>query len=108
MTDFGQIEVEKSNDDGESTPEGVRVSTETLQRSEQPYEQTLQEIEWGRFDELQRRFGIRRSTAYELIGEGKIKSVAVKRKGTRSGIRLIDFGSVREFLRAEQHNGSGE
>ena len=59
----------------------------------------MQEIEYGRFDELERRFGIRRSTAYELINAGKIKSVAVKKKGTRSGIRLIDFGSVRDFLR---------
>jgi Helix-turn-helix domain len=58
-----------------------------------------EQIEFGRFDELERRFGIRRSTAYELINAGKIKSVAVKKKGTRSGIRLIDFGSVREFLR---------
>jgi hypothetical protein len=40
----------------------------------------LQEIEFGRFDELERRFGIRRSTAYELINAGKIKSVAVKKK----------------------------
>ena len=61
----------------------------------------FEEIEYGRFDELQRRFGIRRSLAYELINAGKIKSVAVKKKGARSGIRLIDFGSVREFLRAE-------
>jgi hypothetical protein len=59
----------------------------------------MQQIEYGRFDDLQRRFGIRRSTAYELIGAGKIKSVAVKKKGARSGVRLIDFNSVREFLR---------
>jgi hypothetical protein len=79
----------------------LHMNTETLRRlAEQPYEQTLQEIEWGRFDELERRFGIRRSTAYELINAGKIKSVAVRKKGTRSGIRLIDFGSVRTFLQS--------
>jgi hypothetical protein len=60
-----------------------------------------QPIEFGRLDELQRRFGIRRSKAYELINGGQIKSVCVKKKGARSGIRLIDFDSVREFL-AEQ------
>lgn len=59
-----------------------------------------QEIEYGRFDDLERRFGIRRSTAYELIAAGKIKSACVKKKGARSGIRLIDFGSVRQFLKA--------
>jgi len=58
------------------------------------------EQEFGRFDDLQRRFGIRRSSAYELIAAGKIKSVAVRKKGARFGIRLIDFSSVREFLRS--------
>ena len=78
------------------------MNGETLRRlAEQPYETTLQEIEWGRFDELERRFGIRRSTAYELINQGKIKSVAVRKKGARFGIRLIDFGSVRDFLREQ-------
>lgn len=61
---------------------------------------TTQDIEYGRFDELERRFGIRRSTAYQLIDRGLIRSVAVKKKGSRCGIRLIDFESVREFLRA--------
>ncbi len=63
-----------------------------------------QPIEFGRFDDLQRRFGIRRSKAYELIEAGQIKSVCVKKKGARSGIRLIDFASVREFLRGQAEN----
>ncbi len=58
-----------------------------------------QQIEFGRFDELERRFGIRRSKAYELIEAGTIKSTCVKKKGARFGIRLIDFDSVRTFLR---------
>lgn len=65
----------------------------------------IEQIEYGRFDDLQRRFGIRRSTAYELIAAKKIKSVAVKKKGSRSGIRLIDFNSVREFLRVNEAQG---
>jgi hypothetical protein len=83
------------------------MNMETLRRlAAQPYEQALQEIEFGRFDELERRFGIRRSVAYELINAGKIKSVAVKKKGARCGIRLIDFGSVRDFLRAETNGNT--
>lgn len=58
-----------------------------------------EQIEFGRFDELERRFGIRRSKAYELIEAGKIKSACVRKKGARFGIRLIDFESVRRFLR---------
>lgn len=61
-----------------------------------------QPIEYGRFDELERRFGIRRSKAYELIQAGQIRSVCVKKKGARTGVRLIDFGSVREFLRCNE------
>jgi len=58
-----------------------------------------EQIEFGRFDELERRFGIRRSKAYELIKAGKIKSACVRKRGARFGIRLIDFDSVRRFLR---------
>jgi hypothetical protein len=63
--------------------------------------QTDTQIEFGRFDDLQLRFGIRRSKAYELIQGGHIKSVCVKKKGARSGVRLIDFASVRQFLRGQ-------
>jgi hypothetical protein len=56
------------------------------------------EVESGRFRDLHWRFGIPRSTAYALLNEGKIKSRIVKVKGSRSGIRLIDFNSVRAFL----------
>ncbi len=62
---------------------------------------TVTEIEYGRFQDLERRFGIKRSTAYKLIWLGKIKSVCAKRKGARSGIRLIDMQSVRDFLRQQ-------
>ena len=57
--------------------------------------------EFGRFSDLEQRFGIKRSTAYELIARGAIRSACVKRKGARTGIRLIDLASVREFLRAQ-------
>jgi hypothetical protein len=47
----------------------------------------LSRLSFGRFDELERRFGIRRSKAYELIEAGKIKSACVRKKGERFGIR---------------------
>jgi hypothetical protein len=55
------------------------------------------EIEYGRFRDLETRFGISRSKAYELIAEGKIRSVCIKRKGALTGVRLIDLSSVRRF-----------
>lgn len=57
-------------------------------------------IEYGRLADLDRVFGIKRSTAYVLLGEGKIKSRLVRHKGSKTGTRLIDFNSVREFLAA--------
>lgn len=61
---------------------------------------TENQAEYGRFADLEHRFGIKRSMAYELIGKGQIKSAVVRRKGARCGIRLIDLASVRDFLRA--------
>ncbi len=58
------------------------------------------EQEYGRFPDLERLFGLKRSYAYQLIDAKLIKSVAIRKRGTRSGIRLIDLNSVREFLRA--------
>jgi hypothetical protein len=58
------------------------------------------QIEYGRLADLEQRFGIKRSTAYALIEQGKIKSRYVRPKGSRSGVRLIDFQSVRELLAA--------
>jgi hypothetical protein len=59
---------------------------------------TNEEIAFGRFADLHRIYGIPRSTAYILINQGLIKSRYVRPKGSRGGIRLIDFNSVREFL----------
>jgi hypothetical protein len=57
-------------------------------------------MEYGRFPDVKARFNLTRSTCYELIWSGKIKSCVVKRKGARHGVRLIDMASVREFLRS--------
>jgi hypothetical protein len=45
--------------------------------------------------------GCRRSYLYELIKEGKIRSVALRRKGRQRGIPLIDRASLRKFIAAE-------
>ena len=61
-----------------------------------------QQIEYGRFADLERRFGIRRSTAYALLAAGKIRSACVKKKNARSGVRLIDLpeSGILAFRRA--------
>ncbi|HAK06117.1 MAG TPA: hypothetical protein DCO65_02400 [Spartobacteria bacterium] len=91
---FGQLFFRKPTDSRRCVLEHASMDTEQIEQ-----------IEYGRFDDLQRRFGIRRSKAYELIDAGKIKSVAVRKKGSRAGIRLINFNSVREFLRENEAHG---
>src|SRR5438552_18948022 len=50
------------------------------------------------FEGLRARYGIRRSTAYNLIADGSIRSVVLRRRGTIKGRRLIDLSSVKLFL----------
>ena len=43
-------------------------------------------------------FGIGRTTLYSLISSKKIKSVLLKSKGSKTGIRLVNFDSLKEYL----------
>jgi hypothetical protein len=43
-------------------------------------------------------FGIGRTSTYQLINEGAIRSALIRRRGRVSGKRLIDVASVREYL----------
>lgn len=50
---------------------------------------------------LQSRFGIKRSLAYTLLGDGSIRGVSLRRRGQVRGKRLFDVASVRTFLRSQ-------
>jgi Helix-turn-helix domain len=54
--------------------------------------------EWLRIPEAIRIFGIGRSTLYILIGEGKVKSCSLRRRGAVRGIRLISYDSLSAFI----------
>lgn len=43
-------------------------------------------------------FGISRSALYSLAGEGRIKSVNLRKPGNIRGARLFDCASIRAFL----------
>ena len=47
------------------------------------------EVEWGRIPDVEKRFGIRRSKLYELIGCGAIRSSCLRRKGAKTGEAVI-------------------
>jgi Helix-turn-helix domain len=44
------------------------------------------------------RFGISRSTAYNWIADGILKSKVVRRLGNMRGVRLISVESLRELI----------
>jgi len=43
-------------------------------------------------------FGIGRSLVYQLLSEGAIRSISLRRKGNTRGKRLFDVATNREFL----------
>jgi hypothetical protein len=57
------------------------------------------EILWGTFRDLERKYSIPRSSGYVLIQQGAIRSKLIRHKGQRGcGRRLIDLRSVEAFL----------
>jgi hypothetical protein len=56
--------------------------------------------EFGRTSDIQRLFGIKRGTLYNLIQDGRVRSVLLRVRGRKSGLRLIELQSVRDLLRS--------
>lgn len=54
--------------------------------------------EWLRVPEAVRLFGLCRSSLYELIAAGTIKSTSLRKRGAVRGIRLISFDSLAEYV----------
>ena len=54
--------------------------------------------EFGRVADVTRYFGIKRGTLYNLHHDGKIRGVLLRVRGQKSGVRLFDMASVREFI----------
>lgn len=54
---------------------------------------------YGRVKDVIKYFGIPRTRVYELINERKISSCVDKKPGKARGIRLINMGSVDDYLR---------
>jgi hypothetical protein len=50
---------------------------------------------------LESGWGIKRSLAYQLLAEGRIQGVSLRRRGQCRGKRLFSVDSVRQFLRKQ-------
>jgi hypothetical protein len=57
------------------------------------------QAEFGRWQDLHRQFGIKRGTAYTLLNTGKIRGVLLRVAGQKSGVRLFDLNSIRDYIR---------
>jgi hypothetical protein len=66
------------------------------------------DVEFCDFRGLDRLFGIKRSLGYQLVAEGLIKSVSLRRRGQLRGKRLFDVASVRVYLRSQMTNQQGK
>jgi hypothetical protein len=54
--------------------------------------------EWFRLHDAIRVTGIGRSTLYQLISSGSVKSVLLRKRGRQRGIRLISADSLRAYI----------
>ena len=57
--------------------------------------------EFGRVNDVQKLFGVKRGILYRWIGEGKVKSVLIREPGNIQGVRLIHLASVRDFINSQ-------
>jgi hypothetical protein len=55
-------------------------------------------VRWLRIPDAVRYSGLSRSLLYELIGEGAIRSICIRRKGALRGARVISVESIDLFL----------
>jgi predicted DNA-binding transcriptional regulator AlpA len=64
--------------------------------------------EFLRIPDVEKLYGLRRSKLYELLTSGEVKSVTLRKKGARTGVRLVSTQSLRDFLNSqmeEQNSG---
>ncbi|MDQ3622543.1 MAG: hypothetical protein M3463_08655 [Verrucomicrobiota bacterium] len=61
--------------------------------------------EWVRPADARPIFGIGRSLLYQLISEGQVHSVCLRREGKLAGMRLVSAASLREYI---ARHGAGD
>jgi hypothetical protein len=86
---------------------GGHPQTTTAPLSEVTASASQLDPEFCDFRGLDRLFGIKRSLGYQLLAEGLIESVSLRRRGQIRGKRLFKVDSVRAFLRSQQLRDKG-
>lgn len=57
--------------------------------------------EFGRTPDATHVFRLKRGTLYNLHAQGQIRGVLLRVKGNKSGVRLWDMASIREYIQAQ-------
>jgi hypothetical protein len=60
--------------------------------------------EFGRTEDVEKIYGLKRGTLYNLFSQRKIRGSLLRIKGQLSGVRLWDMGSIRQYIEAEMTN----
>lgn len=71
-----------------------------------PSRASLPDPEWVDCRGLEAGFGIKRSLAYALLADGKIRGVSLRRRNQLRGKRLFEVDSVRSFLKSQMRDES--
>jgi excisionase family DNA binding protein len=79
----------------------ITVFQTTMTEVKQKTAQSHLKPEWLRIPQVSLVFGIGRSKIYELIAEGKIKSVSLRKRGQTSGTRLISYDSLSDYIESQ-------
>lgn len=54
--------------------------------------------EFIRIPDAQKIFAVKRGVLYRLIGANKIRSINLRESGSKTGVRLIDYQSLKSYL----------
>ena len=84
----------------------TQVTTEPIS----PCQTTELKPEFGRIRDVERVYGLKRGTTYNLLSSGRIRGCVLRVKGKKSGVRLIEMDSVGQYIRAQmdQQNNVAE
>lgn len=69
---------------------------------------TMPEPEWIRIKQASAWCGMCRSVLYNLMADGKIRSVSMRERGATKGTRLISFPSLKAFLESKATGGEAQ
>ena len=62
--------------------------------------------EFGRTPDVEKYFGIKRGTLYNLLDQGKIKGAVLRQAGCLKGVRLWHMASVRAYILSQMQDSA--